>query len=404
MRIINDRSDFFNVSFFCLYLFLIQFTLRTPLYDARGVDFQVLARVLIMLSTFSIFIRYLPSVISDIRYRVEKIFWVYIGYLLILSFFTGFYSFYSVMTLLITAYILRTFIYNYGLLAFVKFFVYVSFIFFSLSLLFYYGAHEIGRYSYWTLEYFFTSTRMQGVAGHPNTLALMAGTTLLLISHFNQLFNRRFVLIFVILIAFSLFLTNSKTNIFAFFLCYFLYLLSHKKYFVSMQIALLFFISGLIIIFGFNFHIEILKLLSRTGDVSEITSFTGRTDIWDFVLQLVAERPLFGWGYGSASDLLVTRSENVGFVVAQTHNLYLQILFTTGAVGFFIFSWLIIDYFRSLRNCAFSVFPYIVIYLLIVGVSEAVIFNTIASMSFLLFSVSIFSSCVYRVENFSSSS
>ena len=64
-----------------------------------------------------------------------------------------------------------------------------------------------------------------------------------------------------------------------------------------------------------------------------------RFEIWDRTLQLIAQRPLFGHGLASNLDL-----PGITF----PHDLYLSVLFYSGAVGFLLFAWLVAWVFRAL--------------------------------------------------------
>lgn len=67
-------------------------------------------------------------------------------------------------------------------------------------------------------------------------------------------------------------------------------------------------------------------------------TYTGRTTIWAFVLEVISRAPFFGQGYASfwaiGSDSIVYR-EAPGFVVSllQAHNGYLDVMLETGMVG-----------------------------------------------------------------------
>lgn len=70
---------------------------------------------------------------------------------------------------------------------------------------------------------------------------------------------------------------------------------------------------------------KILDKITKTGSADELTSATGRTDIWASCLELLAERPWTGWGLDSAASL--------GIEAASTHNLLLNITFSAGVVA-----------------------------------------------------------------------
>nr|WP_246476221.1 O-antigen ligase family protein [Roseibium litorale] len=82
------------------------------------------------------------------------------------------------------------------------------------------------------------------------------------------------------------------------------------------------------------------------------TTFTGRTVIWDFVLDVISRSWLGGQGYssfwGAGVDSIVFR-EAPSFVslLLQAHNGYLDVLVETGVIGFSILMVLILLALRS---------------------------------------------------------
>jgi O-antigen ligase len=64
-------------------------------------------------------------------------------------------------------------------------------------------------------------------------------------------------------------------------------------------------------------------VFSKTGDVEEFTTVTGRSEIWAESLKLISRRPLQGYGLGSAKVLLVDHLQS-------THNILLHPLLAAG--------------------------------------------------------------------------
>lgn len=69
------------------------------------------------------------------------------------------------------------------------------------------------------------------------------------------------------------------------------------------------------------------------------TTFTGRTEIWDFIFGIVSRQPVFGQGYGSfwgTGAGSIVALEAPGFIgqLLQSHNGYVDVLLETGAIGF----------------------------------------------------------------------
>lgn len=65
--------------------------------------------------------------------------------------------------------------------------------------------------------------------------------------------------------------------------------------------------------------------VTKSNNVEELTSLTGRTDIWAEAISLILERPLTGYGLDSAASVMSEKS--VG-----THNLFLNVVFSTGVI------------------------------------------------------------------------
>ena len=78
----------------------------------------------------------------------------------------------------------------------------------------------------------------------------------------------------------------------------------------------------------------LFQTLSRTGASSELTTLTGRTDLWAAAWAHVLERPLLGWGFNGTEQLML---ESVGRDfpgnAVNAHNMVLQGLMSLGFVG-----------------------------------------------------------------------
>lgn len=71
---------------------------------------------------------------------------------------------------------------------------------------------------------------------------------------------------------------------------------------------------------------SLLLAATKTGNVEELTSATGRTEIWQAAWQWIGQRPWTGYGLGSAPALLVDHSQH-------THNILLHPLLSAGVVA-----------------------------------------------------------------------
>jgi exopolysaccharide production protein ExoQ len=89
--------------------------------------------------------------------------------------------------------------------------------------------------------------------------------------------------------------------------------------------------SGVLIGSVLLYRVELATMIGRDP------TFSGRTRIWQAVLQAIAVRPMTGYGYGAFwrdfHGPSVFIMEQIGFTVAQSHQGYLEILLQLGVPG-----------------------------------------------------------------------
>lgn len=69
-----------------------------------------------------------------------------------------------------------------------------------------------------------------------------------------------------------------------------------------------------------------VNVVTKSGDVEELTSLTGRTVIWEEALSFIVQRPVTGFGLDSAASVM--SKEATG-----THNLLLHVSFSAGLIA-----------------------------------------------------------------------
>lgn len=113
-------------------------------------------------------------------------------------------------------------------------------------------------------------------------------------------------------------------------------------------------------------------------------TLTGRTDIWEVLLRVLEERPLFGFGYGTfwaenSPPAMQVRAETE-WEVPTAHNGLLEVMLAVGRVGATMF---VLDYIINLCRALFSVhhrptavygFAYLTVFVLF-SISESVMLN-----------------------------
>jgi O-antigen ligase len=110
--------------------------------------------------------------------------------------------------------------------------------------------------------------------------------------------------------------------------------------------------------------VEVPALNTLVGRLMSDPSFTGRSVIWQFALDHIAERPLVGFGFEAfwQTDALVsswTWLESWGLRASDAHNGFLNIAVTTGLVGLGLtLGWLLVrPFIDHLRTSPASVDP-----------------------------------------------
>ena len=113
-----------------------------------------------------------------------------------------------------------------------------------------------------------------------------------------------------------------------------------KKFVVAMVTPVLLLLAWLLIP---DYHQDLMltRLSFLTGETIDYrTASAGRTDLWALALSFWAQRPIFGWGWGSFQIL----------VGSATHSIYFERLTDIGLIGFTIFMILQYKIWRCIIN------------------------------------------------------
>lgn len=125
---------------------------------------------------------------------------------------------------------------------------------------------------------------------------------------------------------------------------------------------------------------RIASLLSKSSesDSDELTSATGRTVIWAKSISLINERPLTGWGAGTSKELL----KDYTF---YTHNLFLNVLLSTGIIGGLLIAGLMFSMLWKAARKPSVVADALIVFIFLNGLMENVIFSNVPSAPTLVF-------------------
>lgn len=185
--------------------------------------------------------------------------------------------------------------------------------------------------------------RLQGIFSHSNSLGMAALIYLVLdiADDTSRSLYRKFAWIvsFVVLVA-----TQSKTawvgGVTAFSL-FFFYRISTLNSTKSKDYAITFIIAGIIVLllamgglFLFSSGVEKWFNGLDTQTYKSLTSFTGRTNIWEITIQSWKENPLFGYGPGLWDiEYRLKYAPQYVDIVGMAHNQFIQTLGESGLIG-----------------------------------------------------------------------
>lgn len=181
--------------------------------------------------------------------------------------------------------------------------------------------------------------RLRGFSGHPNVLGAQAA---LLVTFAVVLRRRRrlpaMLFLPALLVGFAAIIAaDSRTMLAATIVVWFVISLRERKLLGPMAAlggAGLIFAVALIAVGEFPDLTFLLGPLARTGSISEVVTLTGRTELWIVSGELIAQKPVLGWGFGGTEALLI---ESVGRAFqgapVNAHNMYIQAIFNLGFLG-----------------------------------------------------------------------
>lgn len=196
------------------------------------------------------------------------------------------------------------------------------------------------------------SIAYRGIFGHRNYLGLYSNISTLFCLYKLYEFKKfdRVIALFILFMNFYLiFLSKSATSLSLFFLIIIIF--SLQKFYKSNK----FFLQCIFIILLFNFCILFLQndFINRiiVEKLQRDITFTGRTYIWEYVINAIKNRFLFGyglnafWGDNNYSAYYVRSIMNAQ--IAHAHNGYLDIFLNIGLVGFIVYCFIILSIIKN---------------------------------------------------------
>lgn len=201
------------------------------------------------------------------------------------------------------------------------------------SLLLYAVAPEIAMVAYENA----TVLRLGGIFGNANQVGAIAALAMLLV--FVVWFQKptRATLTFFFLalpvVAACLLLSQSRSSMLG--LAAGILVVVLRRYPVLLLPAVPLGVAFAAVVFAYPDTIDtLIGLVARSGNVAQVTTFTGRTEIWQFVVSAIAKAPVLGYGFASTRELIPAgHAFAFGWTTTSAHNLWLQAWVTTGGIG-----------------------------------------------------------------------
>jgi O-antigen ligase len=134
---------------------------------------------------------------------------------------------------------------------------------------------------------------------------------------------------------------------------------------------------------------SVLRLLSRSGEIDEITTVTGRSSIWSAVPRLIEGREWTGFGYASSVFVLAQHEREVGFATSHAHNIILQLLLTTGWIGVALFCFSVASVGARAAYLADRTVLILLAFVLLNGITESSAFGTVANVCSIAFAFAV---------------
>ena len=323
-----------------LLLFLASASFRYREYADKSIDFQIVLKLLTISAMGGLAIFWLPIALNA---RLRSLAGLWVAFL-VYQLFTALYSqiptvaFVSAASIFLCFLFLLTFAGIFGREKLIELVILAGALLFVGSAVAYFAFPEVGHTLEWYGDLQRLSSRMRGITVAAVALGISTAYWILLGWIYRDELTPRARAVYTVVLPLAvacLILSNARMALVALTLALFFWSLLRGK--VAMKLSL----AAVAAVIGIAFYLSltdtILQAVSRSGRVDEITSFTGRTEIWRAVIALWWQHPIFGWGYESAIHILPSHPA-LFRAAAHTHNMYLDILFSGGVVGLAIFA------------------------------------------------------------------
>ena len=227
--------------------------------------------------------------------------------------------------------------------------------------------------------------RMSGLA-HANTLGQFSGLTVVLsVILFYSYKQRSLFIVFIGVLALGALVNSySRTSLMATILALFVgyrHIYFRKEYFGRYLLAFTVLLLGLLVM---STQVDLgekiaskMQLLSKSDDAEELTTATGRSVIWAHAIFLLQDRPMTGFGAATQKYHFEDHS-------LYTHNMFFNIAFSAGYIAGIAALFMIFGRLRALFINRHPLSDAIVVFIVVNGLFENVIFSILAGLPTML--------------------
>jgi O-antigen ligase len=322
-------------------IFVLSANFRYREITEKSIDFQVALKILAICGSLGFSVLFFRQIVKHL-YLYGLAYWLgFYGVLL----FSATYAMTPLHAGVSTVSLIGSFLFlcylcvKYGPDRMVEILVWTGLVMCVASIAVYFAVPEFGRMKNWYGNDLVLTSRLQGLFGASNGAGCGAATLLFLTIFFymGQPGASRLVgWMTIIAASVCLIMSINRMAMGAFLVSSLVYFLVTGNF--GRKLLLLISLGVLVVVPVLLFPEAVFELVSRSGDAEEVTSGTGRTRIWAVVLDLIPKSWLIGYGYASAQYILPTHPD-LFEAAAHSHNLYLEMLFCSGVVGFFMLLW-----------------------------------------------------------------
>jgi O-antigen ligase len=369
----GDRLGGSIVAVACIFIIAANF--RTREYVDKSIDWQIalkLVALALLLGLAVIFLLYAFS-----RLRLGGLFYIWLfffGWLVISSV----YSESVVFALICSISMLVVYLYSVYMAVWlsriraIEIMLLVALLMCVGSIVVYYAIPSAGRMQAWIAGTQFGDIgRMKGLTGSANAIGVIAATAMIFVGLYYRefdTFGKHMAWPLILAALACLVLSDNRGSMISIVVAiWFFYVVRSDTIF-----RLLLSITGGLVAVGLllSFSDEIFSILSRSGRATEISQMSGRSMIWAVVIELWAERPVFGHGFLSALWILPL-DPRLFHVAAHTHNLFLELLFAGGIVLLGIFLYAMACTFLQIYRLRAVNEATLIVFFLVRGLTEA---------------------------------